>query len=309
MASVAGCGPDLTKQNFPPTKVAPKPGSGATEPAPKGPIHEPALAPAKIRTVDACKLLGAQTLKGIGAPAGQPYADDNSQCTVPITDTTNRRITLTMTIGDTMPDASEQPTAGLEGLPMQEHTYDRSCSIEVATSQKPDLGIRMNAMVDNGAAPCVDGRKITAKVIDRLRKNPPKVRVAKGSLVDVDPCKVVDPKVLKTLTDASFTKTAAGLHTCEVNGDGPLINVGFDFGYPPESSGDTVQLTPSIKATVESRSNSGCQVQWIHRKVDSEHAESVDIDYSQYVDAPKGDTLCKNATALARSIVKKLPEK
>lgn len=309
MGSLAACGPDLTKWDGPTTKVAPKPGSGATEKAPTGPINEPALAPAKIRTVDGCKLLGAQTLKGVGQPAGQPYADDNTQCTVSITDNTNRRVTLTLTIGDLMPDVSDQPTAGLEGLPMQEHTYDRTCSIEVATSQKPDLGIHMNAMVDNGPAPCVDGRKVMAKVIDQLRKNPPKVKVAKGSLVDVDPCKVVDTKVIKSLTHASLTKSPAGLHTCGINGDGPLINVGFDFGYPAASEGDTVQITPTIKATVESRTSSDCQVQWIHRKVDEEHAESVDIDYSQYVDPPKGDALCKKATTLARSIVKKLPKK
>lgn len=309
MASVAACGPDLTKQTFPPTKVAPKPGSGATEPAPTGPVHEPALAPDKIRTVDACKLLDAQALKGIGEPAGQTYADDNSECTAPITDGSGRRVTLNLTIGDLMPGVGDNPTAGLEGLPMQEHTYDRSCSIEVATSQDPDLGIRMNAMADNGLAPCVDGRKATAKVIGQLKKDPPKIKVAKGSLAGVDPCSVVDSKVLKTLTKSSPAKKAAGLHTCGINGDGPLINVGFDFGYPPESGGDTVQIGPTVKATVESRTSASCQVQWLHRKVDADHAESVDIDYAQYSDAPGGDTLCKNATALAKSIVTKLPKK
>lgn len=318
-AALAGCdGVDLAKSSSERTTVPPQPGSGGTGPVPEGPVDAPELTPEKMRLVEACGLLDSDVTDLIGTSTIDPTGSSPDQCTVSLTDRGGKNVSFSLSLGDTLFGSISSATGGIEGLPLSETRQDSTCSEKVLTSQEPDQGISLNVTYTDGE-PCAAGRKVIAKVIQRLRSDPPKVSPPVGSLIGVDACKLVGKSTLAAAVGEDPTVSPYGLHGCistASDGSGGAVTVNFGFSYPPTKSGNArnVKLTGSINAirTITDESSARCTFEWEHKDfpeqaLGNDDGESVRVDYSNYTDKEDADDACEKASRLAKSVAGKLP--
>lgn len=316
LLGVTGCGPELTKVTHERTTVPPQPGSGGTGPVPEGPVNEPALSPQKLREVDGCELLKGDAVTQLGAPK-EPIGTGPDICSVTITDPGGKEIRVSLTVGESMYGGLQQATGGLDGLPLTESRQDKSCFDKVLTSEDPDIGIGVQVSYSDGE-PCGAGRKVLSKIIQRLKNDPPRLSAESGSLLTLDPCKVMPKAALTKVLGEAQTSTPVTLHGCVTSATSPAggsASLNFTFAYPPlgSSSSKEVELTASITAlqTYYDPKNEQCQVEWEHKEFSSSSSrdgESVRVDYSNYTGDGRATDACKKAVQLAKAVAGKLPK-
>lgn len=316
LLGVTGCGPELTKVTHDRTTVPPQPGSGGTGPVPEGPVNEPALSPQKLREVDGCELLKGDAVTQLGAPKN-PIGTGPDICSVTITDPGGKEVRVSLRLGETMYGGLRQATGGLDGLPLTESRQDKSCFDKVLTSQDPDIGIGVQVGYSDGE-PCGAGRKVLAKIIQRLKNDPPRLTPDSGSLLLLDPCEVIPEAALTRVLGKEQRSSPVNLHGCVTSATstgGGSASLNFTFAYPPlgGASSEEVKLTPSITAlqTFYDPKNEQCQVEWKHKEYtssSSQDGESVRVDYSNYTGDGKATSACKKAVELAKAVVGKLPK-
>lgn len=311
LAGAAGCGgSDLAKANFEKTTVAPQPGSGGTGTVPDGPVDDPALTPDKLREIDACKLLEGDTTSQLGT-AEEPQSSGPDACRVSITDPGGKALSVNLTVGESMFGGADQATGGIEGLPLTESKQDDSCFAKLLTSEAPGHGIGLQIGYPGGD-PCGAGRKVAGKIVQRLKNDPPKLSVDDGSLIPVDACALTDGRAAKAAVGDGARKVPYNLHGCMLSSAGPSAGVTFTFRYPPQEqkNSEEVELSDSVTALVsyDDPKDPRCKVEWKHRDLPGDQAESVRVDYSDYNGKVKAAKACEKATALAKAVAGKLPK-
>lgn len=312
---VAGCGgQDLAKENSPRTIVTAEPGGGGSGSVPEGPFNDPALAPDALRGVDACQVLSAERVSQLGTPDEPRAGGAPDQCSVSVTDVGSKKLDVTLRIGEDMLGALDKATGGLEGLPVVESKLEDTgtCFVKVLTSEEPMMGLGVQLRYPDGE-PCGAGRKVMAKVIQLLKTSPPKVDGGEGSLLTVEPCSKVDDKVAGAAVGDGARRVPSGLHGCMLTaGGGPTGHVQFRFAYPPTEEKNTteVPLSGSVKAlvTFEKPDDARCKAEWLHKADGEDKVEVVEVRYSDYIGDDNAEVACQKVTALAKSVVAKLPK-
>lgn len=311
LAATAGCsGVDLKKQYYPRETV--KAESGGSGPVPEGPIDEPALAVGALRVADACGLLDQETLGEFGTVADKPYTDGPDRCGITVEDPGGKDIRVSLKIGESMSSMRDRATGGIEGLPAEETRHDeKTCFVKVLTSDEPAMGMAVQIGYEGGDA-CVTGRKAMGTIVKRLKDNPPKLTVAKGSLLDVDACETISEKVVRNHYGDDVRLLPFDLHGCLISGSGPSGGVQFRFGYPPTEEKNSRSVTLSDDVTAKSKFRSTdqtqCEVEWVHRKIDDDNFEVVKVEYARYSGDEDATSACKKAVTVAKVVVGKLPK-
>lgn len=311
LAATAGCsGVDLKKQYYPRETV--KAESGASGPVPEGPIDEPALAVDALRIADACGLLDEETLKEFGTVADQPYTHEPDRCGMTVEDPGGKEIRASLKIGESMSSMRDRATGGIEGLPAEETRHDeKTCFVKVLTSDEPAIGMAVQVAYEGGDA-CASGRKVMGTIVKRLKEDPPKLTVAKGSLLDVDACETISEKVIRNHYGDDVRLLPFDLHGCLISGSGPSGGVQFRFGYPPAEEKNSKSVTLSDDVTALSKFNSAdqaqCVVEWAHRKIGDDNFEVVKVEYARYSGDEDAKSACEKAVTVAKAVVGKLPK-
>lgn len=316
LAGVVGCaGDDLVKVTHERTTVPPQPGSGGTGPVPDGPVDEPALAPDKLRTADACKLLSGETVTQLGTP-GEPIRTGPDVCRVTVTDQGGQEVRLSLTIGETLYGGTDKATGGIDGLPLTETRQDETCTERVLTAEDPDIGIGLSVNY-KGGEPCGAGRKVIAKVLQQLKNDPPQVSVGSDSLIGEDPCRLMPASTLGRLLGSSPHESPYNLHGCtwsSTAGKTGTVSLTFTFAYPPLESPNSkkVRLSGSVTAVRNfyDPKRAQCQIEWEHKKftdTGSQDGETVRVDYADYTGDEDAEFACTKALQLAKSVAAKLP--
>ncbi|MQA59977.1 MAG: hypothetical protein GEU86_00465 [Actinophytocola sp.] len=311
LAATAGCsGVDLKKQYYPRETV--KVESGAAGPVPAGPVDEPALSVAALRVADACGLLDRETLKEFGKVADKPYTHEPDRCGMTVEDPGGKDIRASLKIGESMNNMRDRATGGIEGLPAEETRHDeKTCFVKVLTSDEPAMGMAVQVAYEGGDA-CATGRKAMSTIVKRLKEDPPKLTVAKGSLLDVDACETISEKVIRNHYGDDVRLLPFDLHGCLISGRGPSGGVQFRFGYPPTEEKNSRSVTLSGDVTAKSKfrgaDQAQCEVEWVHRKIDDDNFEVVKVEYARYSGDEDATSACKKAVAVAKVVVGKLPK-
>ncbi|MBA0125184.1 hypothetical protein H0B56_06485 [Haloechinothrix sp. YIM 98757] len=312
---MSGCGgEDLRKAHFERTTVPVEPGDSGQEPIPGEPPDEPALAPAELRTVDTCQLVGEEQLGELGSvgepsgPLGLPDELGIGECSVTVTDPGGKEANVRLRLDEQINDSLNQVTGGVEGLPLIESTLeDDTCFVTAITSQEPKLGIRASVQYQGGE-PCRAGNTAVAGAVRTILDDPPRLDTPHGSLRTVDPCDGVDDDVARGVLDEDDAEgELATIFRCQWRGSSEYVSVSYRFGRPTVSTEDTreTELGEDTVALVSPQVDR-CSVQWEHRSIEEEHAELVEVSVTDS-EAESTDAACESATEVAEAVAPELP--
>lgn len=309
----AGCsGEDLAKANYQRTTVSAEPGTASGD-VPTGPIDDPAVGLAALRTVDPCAVLSQDTLAGLGTRTGEPYQSEWGQCRVDVQDAGGKVIGLGLDLGEAFV-IDDRASGAVEGLPLiEEQADDTTCLLTAVTSRDPGLGIGLQVNYEGGGNPCGPGYTALQRVLQLLHDNPPQYEQPPGSLLAVDPCGTAGRRALDDVLGAGAAGQPQGLHQCQysVDGRGPTVTVRFRSGYPPTpDDGAPADLGRGVTAIQEQSTVDGpvCEAGWQHLATGEEGAsELVAVEfYGNEGDGTKQQA-CERAVTVARSVVPNLP--
>ncbi|HEX2130292.1 MAG TPA: DUF3558 family protein [Actinophytocola sp.] len=309
---VAGCGAevDTAKVTYPRTTVP----AGQQLPAGKttsaGPAraNDPAFTPDKLRVVDPCGLLDEDLLAELGDPEDN-VRGDFGECANYMEDADGNELNLSITIGETVPNAVEADE-NIGGLPALENDdIDDACFVSVVTSTSPNFGIVVQA---NGETEdlCAAGRTLLTGVVDRIRTDPPGYDLAAGTLVEVDPCSFFEDNALSDTLGGDVEPRPYDLHWCTWSGTGASLGVQFRLGPDPAAGGGTpVDLGGGITVYQEKTvsGNSSCTLAWKHRPFGGDEVELVSLNYDDQNSA-EGEDPCAPTQAVAKELIPALPK-
>jgi hypothetical protein len=310
LGAVAGCGPDLGKANFPRTTVSAEPASG--EQAPSGPITDAAVSVDALRVVDPCPLVDKASLADLGTPgAPRPSSIDLGMCSNEVKDAGGKTIKISVQLGNSSILPTTEPTGAVGGLPRIEDKQDTStCLITALTARSPDLGITVRAGYPGGD-PCRPADTVLRKVVGRVRGNPSKYAVDKGTLLNFDPCASVDDQVINEVVPAA-RKQADSLHGCNWGGSGPNVFISFSRDTPV-TEGDgyrKIDLGGGVSGVQKAKTSrsSECTINWQHRPVDAGTSENVSVYYSYILADGSKDDPCGKDLKVVQNVLTKLPK-
>ncbi|GLW91626.1 DUF3558 family protein [Actinokineospora globicatena] len=309
---VAGCGTsvDLAKSTSARSTVPAT--SGLKAPVPPGPVD-----PEELRRINPCALMDDAALKPLGQPA-QSRLRDYSQCSNYMKDKNGEELNLTLSIGDL---TIGQPDAGAEiaGLPYVESELDdkTACFLTAITDTNPNRGITVQAGRRDKGDLCTPGRALLESALARIRKDAPKLELAKNTLVDLEPCTLVSDTVVATLVGEKSRKRPSGAHACSWNGDGVSFMLTFRIGARPDTVAEAAGTTPvnlGDGVTAQQKPDddgSRCRIDWSHATfpADEERAEVIALDYSRYSGKVAGEDPCAKLQTVAKALIPRLPKR
>jgi hypothetical protein len=222
-------------------------------------------------------------------------------------------LSITLYLGETV-DNAEEADKNIGGLPGLESPLDDgdACFVTTVTSTNPNVGIKVQ-VGGKGKELCSMGTTIMTSVVETIRTDPPKLDVATGSLVALDPCGVVEDTPVDAALGVSTDKSLYNLHWCTWSADDVNLGVWFRPGYDPKdssSAGQPVDLGNGVTGYEEATTGAGvtCRLQWLHRKTGDEKASeivAINLDKSS---PAAGDNGCPSAVAIAQLLIPALPK-
>ncbi|WP_367135954.1 hypothetical protein [Saccharothrix sp. HUAS TT1] len=321
---LAGCaGADLAKQNFPRTTIPadaenvadPTGTSGAnrsTPPPADGQPVDPAFAADKLRLLDPCELLDEELLKKLGTPGTQSRSGF-SRCSNFMKDQGGKDLAVTVEIGQTMTTELKNADKQLAGLRSYEQVLEGSaCFVSVITQEEPGLGITVQIGYEDADA-CAPGREVAASVVGLIKAGTGARTAAKGSLLTLDPCAVVDRAAVEAGAGAGYRVFPYGLHNCAWVGDKKELSLAFREAFIPDDrefdEGQTeVDLGGGVTGyqVVSDTAFPSCEVKWVQLAGSDNDGEVVDVKSA----GPKSSEFdrCAVAVTFAKTVVAKIPK-
>jgi Protein of unknown function (DUF3558) len=313
---LAGCASkvDLSKVTYIRTTVPPAHGTRTSTPKTSGPNANEAFSAAKLREVDACALLDKDLLSKVGVP-DEPDVTDFSRCSHFMKDKAGKDLNITVTVGEGLYEDPADAKGNVGGLPaIESELDDRSACFETAVTQtSPARGIKVQ-VGGKAANMCDVGRTVLTAVVDRIRTDPPKYQLKPGSLIPVDPCaQLVESDVVGLLGSGAETKPT-NLHWCTWSLKDAQLWVWLSNGVDPAKVADPAKTkqvdVAGVSAIQELDNSSGgakCSIEWAHLGLGASDAEVVNATFIRSTAQAGGDA-CAKASAIARTLVPKLPK-
>ncbi|MCT2585033.1 DUF3558 domain-containing protein [Actinophytocola gossypii] len=305
-----GCGAevDTTKVTYPRTTVPAGELPAAETRATGTPrTNDPAFAPEKLRAVDPCALLDPDLLGELGS-ADDNVRNDFDECANYMEDDEGNELNLTLTVGDKVSNAVDADQ-NIGGLPaVEDDDIDDACFVSVVTSTSPNFGITVQASGETGDL-CAAGRTLLTGVVDRVRTDPPRYDLAKGTLIEVDPCTLLEGESLGDALGGAIEPTYYNLHWCSWSGTGASLGVWLRIGPDPAASGTPVDLGGGITGYQEKTvgATASCSLDWQHRPSDGDDVEIVSLEYDDREPA-QGEDPCATTVAVAKKLLPALPK-
>ena len=313
---VAGCGSNaLAKQPpFPRSTIqanaadpSEKPVTGSTS---TGEPADPAFAADKLRLLDPCKLLDADTLKELGKP-DDAVPGGFSRCSNFMKDKDGKELSITVEVGQTMTSEVKKADKKIAGLPSYEQVLEGSaCFVSVITQDDPGLAFTVQIGYKDGDG-CVPGRKVAESVV-KLAKGKTAVRTPpKGSVITVDPCALPSDAAVLEATVKTPRVYPYGLHNCSWVGDDAEMTLDFRGGFVPkddkfDSKQTEVDLGGVKGYQIDSNTSfPSCTIKWVQLRGDDDEGETVEVKSA----GPKKAEFdrCAKAQAFAKALLPKLP--
>ncbi|WP_285745197.1 hypothetical protein [Lentzea sp. NBRC 105346] len=274
---------------------------------------DPAFAVEKLRLVDPCKLMSKDLLEPFGKPDTRYSGSAYTRCSNYMKDTSGKDLNFSVEVGYQMSYELSKATKQLAGLKSYEQKLDSgACFISAITQENPPIGVRMQVGYKTGDA-CEAGRKLLESVIKKLKSNPPKYTVKKGSPIELDPCTVPDQAAIKEGSGEGARMLLYGLHSCGWNTRTVNLTLDFRLTYVPKDNKfddkqTEVDLGNGVKGyqTLQETAYPTCNLLVLLTKDGNGNGEVVAIS----VAGSKEDQFdrCAKAQAFAKALLPKLPK-
>ncbi|WP_167464150.1 DUF4328 domain-containing protein [Nocardia brasiliensis] len=281
-----------------------------------------------LRSIDPCTLLDQGALDVIG-PGPAPEPQRWGECV------RHQRLTakydtdsptVSVRAGWTYFDAPATVVGETSfGLTMLEPDRGGGCVRQVATTEGNGIEIEVGTL-PNGRD-CEIATELVPRVLARLADSTSLVSVVAGSLIDVDPCTLVDRAVIRrAVGDERNRSMKNGVHVCRHSGNQTSLQVTLGQGLDPDLPIVAPSLIPfevDTRRAYEVRAGESigeptsstslphrfeCEVRYIHRSADLGRNETVAIqvgeDQSRGVDHA---TACTRARSVLAALLPNLP--
>ncbi len=177
-----------------------------------------AISDDQLRTVDTCRLLGADVIGSLGQPA-QPVLTNSSVCSAKVTLSGGRQPTMTVGVGVAAPDVVRTADSLADQPVLDTRAGNRACGRAVRAGAQSKVAIEFTVADADGdsCAPAMAGLK---SALTRLVTNSPTASLSRQSVVRVDPCASVDSSVIGAAVGSGVSASAIDVHTCQWQGTG-----------------------------------------------------------------------------------------
>lgn len=269
----------------------------------------------KLRVINPCGLLTTDILSAVGTPADNSPSDLGS-CGNYMKDKDGKELNLTVYVGESITNALDADL-NIGGLPAIEQSTDsEACFITAVTSTTPNIGIKLQTGGD-GDDLCEPAKTVLTSIVELIREDPPTYDLGNGTLVDADPCTIVDRAELDAATGVTLDDEPYNVHWCAFSGDDVSLNAWFRTGYDPkETATDKTQpvdlgsgVTGYQELVTNTADSTSCRLEWAHRALPEgdDQAEIVTVYYDNY--APQqGVDACAPGQAAAKLYIAALPK-
>lgn len=319
-ALLSGCGAEVDTAKVVHTRTTMPAAEANADARQSDPTGEPktndeAFTNDKLRVVDPCALLSSDVLSAVGSPA-ESSRNDLGSCGNYMKDKDDKELNITLYVGESI-TASLDADLNIGGLPaIEDSTDSEACFVTAITSTTPNIGIKVQTSGD-GKDLCEPARTVLTSAVEQIRTDPPTYDLPKGTLVDVDPCAIVDQAELDAAAGAPLDDEPYNVHWCAFRGEDVNVTAWFRSGYDPkETASDRVQpidlgggITGYQELVTNTADGTSCRVEWAHRALPEgeDQAEVVTMYYDNY--APQqGSDPCAPVQALAKLYIAALPK-
>lgn len=319
-ALLSGCGAKVDTAKVTYTRTTMPAAEANAENRQSDPTGEPkandeAFTNEKLRLIDPCALLTSDILSAVGTPSDSSRSDLGS-CGNYMKDKDGKELNITVYVGESIMDALDADL-NIGGLPaIEESTDSEACFVTAITSTTPNIGIKLQTGGD-GDDLCEPAKTVLTSMVELIRTDPPTYDLAKGTLVDLDPCTIVDRAELDAAAGVSLDDEPYNVHWCAFRGEDVNVTAWFRTGYDPKmGASDKVQpvdlgsgITGYQELVTNSADSTSCRIEWAHRMLPEgdDQAEVVTMYYDTY--APQeGSDPCAPGHALAKLYIAALPK-
>jgi hypothetical protein len=317
---LAGCGAkvDTTKVVYTRTTMPAAEANAeyrGSEPTGEPKANDEAFTNDKLRLIDPCGLLTTDILSAVGTPADNSRSDLGS-CGNYMKDKDGKELNVTVYVGESISNALDADL-NIGGLPAIEQSSDsEACFVTAVTSTTPNIGIKVQTGGD-GKDLCEPATAVLTSMIELIREDPPTYELGNGTLVDLDPCTVVDRAELDAATGATLDDEPYNVHWCAFSSDSVSLNAWFRTGYDPkETASDKTQpvdlgggVTGYQELVTNTADSTSCRLEWAHRALPEgdDQAEVVTVYFDQY-EPKQGVDPCAPGQAVAKLYIAALPK-
>lgn len=319
-ALLSGCGAQVdtakvvhTRTTMPAAEA--NAGNRQSDPTGEPKANDEAFTNDKLRVIDPCAVLTSDILSAVGTPADNTPGDLGS-CGNYMKDKDGKELNITVYLGESI-TSGDDADLNIGGLPaIEEGTDSEACFVTAITSTTPNMGIKLQTGGD-GEDLCEPAKTVLTSIVELIRTDPPTYDLAKGTLVDQDPCTLVGEAELDAATGVSLDAEPYNVHWCSFRGEDVTVTAWFRTGYDPKTTAtDKVQavdlgggVTGYQELVTNTADNTSCRIEWAHRPLPEgdDQAEVVTTYYDTYAPQAGADP-CAPGHAVAKLLIGALPK-
>ncbi|WP_067695583.1 serine/threonine-protein kinase [Nocardia jejuensis] len=273
------------------------------------------LTAAELRLVDACELMKNTVVKGLGKTVSEPDPYDGPQsCQANLTDASGKELTFKLEIGRSISEAKmrKQTTGDLiDWMPVLGNRKETSsCERAVITQGVEPLAIELSSEVPDGNA-CPGVEQGLTTVVRRLAVNPPLLQTSSESILQVDPCALVNRKAALSAVGDPAIRTLKTPHTCVFEGADYDLTVFLGEGLRPDNGVNHSKkvriggVDAYVDANESVRIFQTCTISYLSRPTAGSKAEIMSINVAGLDYA---DGTCLRAEQAFAAAVSELPK-
>lgn len=317
LASVAACGADvdLAKTNFSRSTIpaADASGSSGGSGVPEGKPVDPAFAPDRLRKVDPCGVIDAESVAELGE-AGAPTASGYDECSVTLRKD-GKTSSIKVELGINMLLESKRLTKDVGGLKADQSVNQTFCDHKIMVQEGTySLGVGVSLRTE-AANRCDLSNKAGAAVINRIKSNPPQRNAESGVLAQVDTCTVLDQIALADVLTNVPSIFPWRLHQCSWRRtDGLSLKITLSVETNPKNAKgslapEEVKVDDSLTVykKYSDTSHPRCEISWPYRTTEGTKAEVVQVEVTN-VPNTAGYDACGKAIGVVKALKAKFPK-
>ncbi|NNH71902.1 serine/threonine protein kinase [Nocardia uniformis] len=246
-----------------------------------------ALTGTQWRTVDPCALLEKSLTSEFGARSGDFSDGIAGTCRADFTDSAGTKRTFEVAVAgrDVLGEYLWRPTGAVAGwLPIYGQLKDGArCQRSVITQSRPAVTVEITASEPGKQADgCPAAERGLSAVVNRLALNPPQLTLPENSIRTLDPCALLDKKLVAELAGANSYQNSHPTY-CYSSGDDYYFSLTLsETGRPDKyGRGEETQLDGQTVHINDSLPDLGrCALAYMARPTRADQAEVVTISVS-----------------------------
>ncbi|MFI6870159.1 serine/threonine-protein kinase [Nocardia sp. NPDC050406] len=268
------------------------------------------------RTLDVCALLEDSLSRQFGSRFGEISDAIAGTCGSSFTDPSGTQRTFELVIGstDTQSEPLLRPTGSVAAwMPMYGVLKEAaSCDRWVITQNHPSVSIKLRTRISGKGDACPASEQGLRAVTNRLAVNPPRMTLPEKSIRPLDPCTLLDRKLVSELAGPAVTRSDDPT-SCYWSGDSNYFSLTLTEGTRPDQSSSAYKLEPVqvdgatvyVDDMFAKFQSSRCDLTYMANPTRKDMAEVVRISFGSWTNASNP---CDRAKQVFSAVLPQLPK-